>query len=1007
MADPKESAYKPATMSSGDEPVSESAEIEKSETLEEAVSKSRNNNFVISSEFETSADPIRESLKKYWYDYGSDIKFLRIPYSSFLTINEIFESRATEAGGLVLALQEINRFIPTKQDGLGESGGAATSQDQLMSMKEELFDTLNEFTSTDSPVEIYNFNCNRPIEYPSNVDVVGNMGSPKMEISFVYDYELINYEKLLADSSVEEASLLNYYKDYDTIKSAYTFASEFSPTGGPKGGPSITYSKDSKSNFDNEMTKKTRESTRLDTNIIITTSEIENIDSLNEDLKNEKISLPFHIKIDIGMSPQAGSLNREIKKQITQKGSNMFNKVAEYAIDLTSPGANPEYFSKRDFNYSYYIPQYKNEEQTEFELNKSISSENCFLIDGLYMVKNIDNSSVIVNSNSPEITILGETDTEAPIKDLEDEIVDLLTSEKLQNKYMDIVNGLADFYETDVIFYKISKYDSGDLENPLQNIYIPNIDGRSQTYLDFQVKYGKRYVYRISAFKFVSGTEYLLSITEPIDGSTFFEQIDTYRKRKDTIIIKTDYKPTSTGKTQTYLSGYELSLNLLIRDLNEVVISEGSEKISPTPEDITSSTKKSSLGLRATIKALQEYGSTSKSVNAGTYLSNTVAPEINSILGVGSTSDAKLSDEIRTDLTSIVTTITGYTDKAEQLLKDLEGILGSGDGFGTDKATRKKAAGDYISRIQELQELEGDILDGLAKIKDSQVDDDPDDFNPNAKDVNSLTYPVVKMIEIPYYEDAGAILDSPPLFPDVNFIPYKGVSNNISFFLNSGIGEMIDNPIILDPAELEFYNLYRESKKYNDFEPIEFKSDEVSNLAASFEIYRLREAPKSYNDFRNALYQTITESFKGGISKLSSASFLEKIKPNRTYYYMFRQRDARGVVSNPSAVFSVLLVDEGGMVFPIISKYEFPEEKKIYSTSAKKLINIAPSINQVTPQGLSGGDEYTTYKPGSNINSLMGVEKEGMFGKSFKIRVTSKKTGKKIDINLTFDTEVV
>jgi hypothetical protein len=122
---------------------------------------------------------------------------------------------------------------------------------------------------------------------------------------------------------------------------------------------------------------------------------------------------------------------------------------------------------------------------------------------------------------------------------------------------------------------------------------------------------------------------------------------------------------------------------------------------------------------------------------------------------------------------------------------------------------------------------------------------------------------------------------------------------------------------------------------------------------------------------------------------------------------MFRQRDRRGAVSNPSAVFSVLLVDEGGLVFPIIEKYEFPEEKNNYSTSVKKLINIAPSINQVTPQGLSGDNSYTTYKPGSNVNNIMGVEKEGIFGKSFKIRVTSKKTGKKIDINLTFDAEVV
>ena len=91
-------------------------------------------------------------------------------------------------------------------------------------------------------------------------------------------------------------------------------------------------------------------------------------------------------------------------------------------------------------------------------------------------------------------------------------------------------------------------------------------------------------------------------------------------------------------------------------------------------------------------------------------------------------------------------------------------------------------------------------------------------------------------MEVPYFEDSGAILDNPPVFPDVNFIPYKGNSQNISFFITSGIGKVTDNPIIFNTEEQEYYSLWRESRKYNDLEPILYISDETQNLGASFEI---------------------------------------------------------------------------------------------------------------------------------------------------------------------------
>ena len=40
-------------------------------------------------------------------------------------------------------------------------------------------------------------------------------------------------------------------------------------------------------------------------------------------------------------------------------------------------------------------------------------------------------------------------------------------------------------------------------------------------------------------------------------------------------------------------------------------------------------------------------------------------------------------------------------------------------------------------------------------------------------------------------------------------------------------------------------------------------------------------------------------------------------------------------------------------------------------------------------------------------NIILGIEDESLFGKTFKVRLTSRDTGRKIDINMTFSTKVV
>jgi len=968
-------------------------------------------NYAISSEFQTSGDPIRSALERYWVDYASEVKYKKAPYSSYTTIVGGTLYNGTLLDGITYYTAQEVVFAPIFSDfeGSDDYGSNPLAPTRLS-------DALQSLQTTDDPIEVYAYNCNKPIQYPSHHDNTAKPNTPNIDISYVYNYGLPNYEQLISDQSIKEASLMNYYIDYEDIHEALTIAtlSSFDPTAGPKDGPSISYSisPDTKNKIDSNLSTQTMKKPSIDQNIIIPPDAMEGVSGKTEDL----LALPFYVKINIGKAFPPRYASELESLESTSK--TLLTEIMKYSLDVTSPGANIDYFKKRNFNYSHFNAQYENENQTQTSLTKVISSDPVYLIDAVDLSQNINNESVIVNSNNPQATIITSTDSSttsgcstspsfAAYSTLPLEVKYLLGPDgPLQNTYMDLIGGTPALYSTNILFYKISKFEDSDLETPIQNIFIPN-DGKSQTYIDFQVKYGKRYVYKIYAYKFVSGTEYNLSKTIDPIYSAFLSEINEYKKKESAISVKVKYHVWQGLNQRIYTNtyGYQKALNSLVVDLNEMKISEGKETISQ-PQESMDSTDPPSEGLRAALKALQVYWGTDSTDNAGTFLSNTIAPIISGFLGTASESSSVLDDATRERLKDLRTDIANYTDIGEQLLADFENVLASKDGFGKDKPTRVTAAKTYIEKIQDFQVMEDDILEILSSIKDFEVDSESDIAQSKKTKITAVLWATVDLAEIPYYKNAGTILDAPPVSPDVNFIPYRADAKNISFFMNSGIGKVTDIPIIFSEQEATYYTSYRESKKLNAFEPIQFISDETKNLASSFEIYRLTSPPADYGDFQNALYKTISENFKGGLSTLSSASFKEKVRPNKTYYYMFRQRDGRGIVSNPSAVFSITLVSDGSAVFPLINQYSFQNKKNDYSRTVRKLMNISPSIDRVTPRGLPGADTFETYDPGTSVDNLLGLQDEGIFGKTFKIRFTSKKTGRQIDLNVTFEATV-
>ena len=266
-----------------------------------------------------------------------------------------------------------------------------------------------------------------------------------------------------------------------------------------------------------------------------------------------------------------------------------------------------------------------------------------------------------------------------------------------------------------------------------------------------------------------------------------------------------------------------------------------------------------------------------------------------------------------------------------------------------------------------------------------------------------VTYmPSLKIARIPIFKQNARLLDSAPLPPNVELIPYKGVFTEFLINLSGNSGDIEEMPVIITDADADFYKKHREARGLDEDAPIRFASDDA---AGRFEIYRTDVAPKSYEDFRTNLYAL------AGAVDVASASMKSKVQTNKKYYYTFRAIDQHDNRSNPTPVYQVEIVENNGMMFFISSIYEFPtmEDKITHTRTFQRFLKINPNMIQslvnmeeTFPDGYM--DDASAFEaPGDRV--ILGKAEQDVWEKNFKLRVTSKHTGRKFDINLTCKTQ--
>ena len=273
---------------------------------------------------------------------------------------------------------------------------------------------------------------------------------------------------------------------------------------------------------------------------------------------------------------------------------------------------------------------------------------------------------------------------------------------------------------------------------------------------------------------------------------------------------------------------------------------------------------------------------------------------------------------------------------------------------------------------------------------------------------------VIKVVEIPLYASSGKVIDLPPLPPELDFKPIQGQPNKIRISLSTSLGTQDLAPISLNSSEQATYDQLSINQGRTDG-LLTFGSD---NAPIAFEVFKLNQPPAQIEDFdgsRIAIIPTLISDGKTN-RQASAATYIATQPVNQKCYYMFRSVDFHGGISNPSTVYEVELYGDSGVTFPIIRQYKFGQiSSKMDSKSARKIIQIVPRFTQAyLNQEASGLIDPATgeVKAAMTGDIFLGVEDDPLFGRGdkprkFKIRITSKTTDKKIDLNVNFKTKEV
>lgn len=282
-------------------------------------------------------------------------------------------------------------------------------------------------------------------------------------------------------------------------------------------------------------------------------------------------------------------------------------------------------------------------------------------------------------------------------------------------------------------------------------------------------------------------------------------------------------------------------------------------------------------------------------------------------------------------------------------------------------------------------------------------------------EAGGVRYPIVK------------VMDRPPMPPEINIFPYKTSPTEVLINLSPATGEFLvprTRPYIPFSAEEEaaFEELSRQQKIQEAFRlrrgHLEYKSEGAEEIV-TMEIYRTLDldttAPNEIELYKSfgqqphkilSIEDSIGNDGEGVDSSATAFDYIDTLLPNTKYFYTARSLDRHGKVSNPTRIYEVELVFDRGRYFPQVEVYHHTDKNnKKTAKGLVRYLEVKAADIQAQPFYESTDNPQDAQDSSWSIGLIEDSE-DMTKNNSFIVRVTSRDTGRKIDLRLHFPNNI-
>ena len=272
-----------------------------------------------------------------------------------------------------------------------------------------------------------------------------------------------------------------------------------------------------------------------------------------------------------------------------------------------------------------------------------------------------------------------------------------------------------------------------------------------------------------------------------------------------------------------------------------------------------------------------------------------------------------------------------------------------------------------------------------------------------------ITYePSVRILEIPLGSKQVTVLDNPGPAWEVAPFYFFDNTNRVGFEL---IAEAETAATIPSGVGTQAQNQFFTYAQSNDIIAGEKITVDSLSRIRSINVYRTSDYPQNWQEIADGLYTSLDLSIEDGEYTHTRTNFVDSIDVNKKYYYTFVGVNEQGIQTHVSSVYEATLTEDNGYryanfkivqkdaISPLLEREGTPQMTNTF----RNFMGIGLKPRHTLPDSTSVDFEEIAE---SQLDKLvLGQAADLVWDRKFKIRLTSKKTGRKVDLNIIYRAE--